>query len=185
MPRDADDNRWADDDLPDPAAQLTAAQLQRAKARVLGPAVLLIVHATLGMLGAVYGVTQLAVDPVAQVKQERAKAEVDMTAQQREQVKPLYDGLELGLGYYVKALPALIGVSFVFEMLILIGAVSLLTFSNRGLAKLGAGLACVPCFGCCLIGLGGGLWSFSAFRDPDVAASFAAGGKLPLTPDDD
>ncbi len=186
MPRDADDDRWADDDLPDPVAPLTPAQLKRAKARVFSPVALLVIHGALGLLGAVYGLTQLAVDPVAQMKQERAEAEANMTAQQRQDVAPLYDALELGVGYYVKALPVLIGFGLVFDTLVLIGAVSLLKFSSRGLAKLGAGLACLPCFGgCCLIGLGGGVWSFAAMRDPDVVAAFAAGGKLPFTTDGD
>ena len=53
--------------------------------------------------------------------------------------------------------------------------------SSRGLARLASILgilSVVGCgSGCCLIGLGGGIWSLVAMSDPDVKAAFAAGGK--------
>ena len=184
MARDRDDDRF-DDEMDDTAGPLTAARLKRAKDRVKAPAIILIVHAVLGLLGTVYGMTQLAVDPVAQVKQERAKAEANMNAQQQQQVKGFYDFLETFMEYYAKSLPGLIGMGVIGGLLTLIGAISLLKLSSSGMAKLGSALAIIPCFGgCCLLGIGGGIWSFSAMADPDVKAAFAAGGKLPVGRDD-
>ncbi len=185
--RDRDDDRF-DDEMDETAGPLTAARLKKAKDRVKAPAIILIVHAVLGLLGTVYAITQLAVDPVAQVKQERAKAEANMNAQQQQQVKGIYDGLEAFMEYYAKALPALIGMGVVVGLLTLIGAVSMLKLSGSGMAKLSAvlGILSIVCCGsgCCLVGLMGGIWSFSAMGDPDVKAAFAAGGKLPVGRDD-
>jgi hypothetical protein len=179
-----------DDDLPARGPlPLTPARLARARSRVKAPAVLLIVHAILGLLFTAYGVTQLGKDQAAEFRRERAKAEANMNAEQREQLKDFYDGMEKVMEGYGQALPVLVGLSVVVSLLTLLGAVSMLRLSSGGLSKLAALLgilSVVGCgSGCCLLGLAGGIWSFVAMADPDVKAAFAAGGQAALGRDDD
>ena len=186
MARDRDDDRF-DDEMDEPAGPLTAARLKRAKYRVKVPAIILIVHAVLGLLGTVYNVVYLAMDPVAQFKKQRDEAENNpqMPADQKKMMKEIYDMMQPGIDALPTLLPVMIGLGVIVEALTLIGAVSMLKLSSSGMAKLGSALAIVPCFGgCCLLGIGGGIWSFSAMADPDVKAAFAAGGKLPVGRDD-
>ena len=185
MARDRDDDRF-DDEFDETAGPLTAARLKRAKDRVKAPAIILIVHAVLGLLGTVYNVVYLAMDPVAQFKKQRDEAENNpqLRAEQKKMMKEIYDIMQPGIDVLPTLLPVMIGLGVIVETLTLIGAVSLLKLSSSGMAKLGSALAIIPCFGgCCLIGIGGGIWAFSAMRDPDVKAAFAAGGKLPTVTD--
>ena len=188
--RDRDDDesdRWADDELPDANSPISAARLARAKARVKAPAIVLIIHAALMFLTAGYNTFSLAVDPVAKFKADREKAENDpaLPAEQKKAMKDVYDFMQPGVELLPVILPVSIGVGVVVGALTLFGAVSLLKLSSSGMAKLAAGLAIVPCFGgCCLLGIGGGIWSFSAMKDADVKAAFAAGGKAVSARDD-
>ena len=113
-----------DDELPERGSRpLTQAGLARARSKVKGPAIILIVHAVLGLLGTGYAAVQLAVDPVAQFKQQRADAEANMNAQQKQDLKGFYDSMEKFMGGYAQALPFIVGLGVVASLLTLVGAV--------------------------------------------------------------
>ena len=192
MPRKSDDNyddyederdeEFDDeDDGREVRPPLKAGQLRRAKARVRGPAILLIVYAVLGLLVFTYNVVTGLRDPLAEFKKQRVVTENDPTLppENRRALKEVNDGIENTVKPFVPLIKLLILASGVPPLLTLAGAVSMLRFSSQGLAKAGAVAAFLPCTGCCcLIGLGGGIWSFSAMGDRDVKRAFAAGGRV-------
>ena len=179
MPRKYDDH---DDegDPPDAVTPLSAAQLARAKSRVVGPAVLLTVCGVLGL--GVFGfhvVTGLR-DPVAKFKRLRGGFENDPLLDERERqgLKAINDDLEKSKPFVTLARLAILACGAP-PLLTVAGAVSMLRFSSRGVAKTGAFAALLPCTGCCyVLGIGGGVWSLAALGDRDVKAAFAAGGRV-------
>ena len=191
MPRkydDDEDDRFEDDedyeeeeDERDEPPPLKAGQLRRAKARVQGPAILLIVYAGLGLLVFGYNVITGLRDPLAAFKKQRVQTENDpkLAPEDRRALKGINDDIENAVKPFVPLFQLAIVLSGVFPLVVIAGAVSMLRFFSKGLASAGAVAAFLPCTGCCcLLGLGGGIWSFSAMADRDVKAAFAAGGRL-------
>ena len=190
MPRDRDDDEYDDeeydrddeDDGRDRRPLLRVAQLRRARKRVQGPAILLIVNAVLGL--GVFGynvVSGLLRDPLLNVKKQRAENDRNpqLNAQQRQLMNEMNESVQQGVKPFVPLFQMTIVLGGFLPLITIAGAVSMLRFSSVGLAKAGAIAAFLPCTGCCcLLGLGGGIWSFSAMSDRDVRKAFAAGGRV-------
>lgn len=151
--------------------------LAEAKKAVSTPAILLIIHAILGLLGVVYAAVTLAMgNPADEFRKQREIEEnrPGLDANQKAVLKKTYDAMEPFMDAYGKALPAIIGVGLVVNLLTLIGAFKMKNLSSPGFAKFACILGIIPCFGgCCLIGIIGGFMGFSALGKPNVKAALA------------
>ena len=171
--RDRDDERYDDE----PGRDDPRDAIARAKKIVKTPAILLIIHAIVGLLGVAYGiVTIVSANPAEEFKKQRVIEEnrPGLDANQKAALKQTYDMMEPAMELYSKALPALIGVGALSMILVLIGGFKLMNLSSPGFAKAACVLGIIPCLGgCCLIGIIGGFMGFSAMGKPDVKAAFA------------
>jgi len=171
---DRSPNRF-EEDAGEPEGDRRATDI--AKSAVSTPAIMLIIHAILGLLGVVYGIVTISTsNPAEEFRKQRVVEEnrPGLDANQKAATKQTYDMVEPALDAYTKALPALTGLGLVVNLLMLIGAIKMKNLSSPGFAKLACVLGIIPCFGgCCIIGIVGGFMGFSALGKPEVKSAFA------------
>jgi len=184
MARDRDDDRFDDEigDAPRPVDRTAA------RRRVAVPAIFLIV---LGFLGTSLGTITLAVALVAPdwfgnayadavkpliEKQPPSQARDDQLAQ-IEQVRQLRLDTPVSL--------ASTGLGLVTAGVMLVGGLRMRGLKSYGLAVTASLAALYPCGCIACFAVPVGLWALITLLNGDVKAAFAAGGKLPLTPDGD
>ena len=161
-----------DDDPGSPAARPRVNPAQT-KSRLLPPAILLILVAIFGLGGVLFNLTQ----PPIEEQLETMKAQIDTDPNIAQDDKIKFKELVDDIGEAaVKVQPFLIIAAVIGNLFILIGAVNMLTLSNRGLATIGAVLAMLPVLsGCCCLGIPAGIWALILLGDPEVKAAYAAG----------
>ncbi|HET6575208.1 MAG TPA: hypothetical protein VFG68_16495 [Fimbriiglobus sp.] len=151
------------------------AVIRRAKGKVAGPAIGLIITGILSLLGVGIGLVQvLVVGLGAQFDAQRKKIDQDanMPAQQKAQMKDIINTYERVLKV---ALPPAYLIASVVGVLTIIGGVKMRSLRGRGLAMTGSILSMIPCTsGCCIVGLPVGIWALVALNNPDVKAAIAA-----------
>lgn len=149
--------------------------VERGRAAVRVPAVLLIVIGALCLLAAIINLISLPGLP-AQLDQMIANLDNDPNMPEADkqkwkdmigQVKDMTNGPTFWIAYVVSALVGLV---------ILIGGVKMMNLSGKGLPMLSAILAMIPCTSgcCCILGLPVGIWALVALGKPEVNAALAA-----------
>lgn len=66
----------------------------------------------------------------------------------------------------------MVGVSFLFSLLIIFGSIMMLMGKMRGLAMTACILSMINCCGCCILGIPFGIWGLVALSKSEVAAAF-------------
>ncbi len=172
------EDRWGDDLDDDRGRRGDGAPegvIRRARAKVGGPAIGLIVTGVLSLISVAIGLVQvLVVGLGAQFDEQRKKIDQDpnMPAEQKAQMKDFLNNYEKIL---TTALPAIYLVASVVGIITIVGGVKMRNLRGRGLAMTGSILSMIPCFsGCCIVGLPVGIWVLVVLSNPDVKAGFAA-----------
>jgi predicted PurR-regulated permease PerM len=172
------DDRWGDDLNDDRDRRGDGSPegvIRRARQKVGGPAIGLIITGVLSLVGVGIGLVQvLVVGLGAQFDEQRKKIDQDpnMPAQQKAQMKDFLDNYEKIL---TTVLPVAYVVASVVGIITIVGGVKMRNLRGRGLAITGSVLSMIPCFsGCCLVGLPVGIWVLVVLSNPDVKAGFAA-----------
>lgn len=145
-----------------------------ARARVLAPAICLIVVGVLNLFmaaaPALYGMGAAKVTP-EQLEQEM----------QKQNPKALQDATSQGWtiadirNMLIYGSFSVAGLDFLVSFLVILGGVRMLMLKNYILAVFAAILAAIPfvsCSGCCGFGAVAGLWALIVLINPDVKASF-------------
>ena len=126
----------------------------RAKSKVMGPAIGMIVYGCLALIGGIIGiVNQLINGPGLPAAQNQAEA----AGQQ--------------IGYVVGFFLGGICVLAIFGFIIA-GAIRMLNLKNYGLAMTACILSLLPCSLCCIIGLPFGIWGLVVLNDEHVKRAF-------------
>jgi predicted PurR-regulated permease PerM len=149
--------------------------IRRAREKVAGPAIGLIITGILSLIGVVIGLVQVFVIGMgAQFDAQRKQIDQDpnMPAAQKAQMKDFMDTYERILGV---ALPPMYLVAAAVGVITIVGGVKMRSLRGRGLAMTGSVLSMIPCFsGCCIVGLPVGIWALVVLNNPEVRAGFAA-----------
>jgi hypothetical protein len=163
--------------------------VERARARVRVPAVLLILTGAVGLLLTAVNLinypnlgAQLD-DRFGEMKEKidkDPKLTDDQKREQKDMLGKVRDGTEQA------ALPVYL-VHAVVALVVLLGGVKMLSLSGRGLAITGSVLAMIPCVNslCCIVGLPVGIWALVVLSDPGVKAAFGATARDPYAPPTD
>jgi hypothetical protein len=134
-----------------------------AREAVSGPAILLLVTAGLGIVGALLGLVVALVGSAA------------ITAQQIDQLN------QMGLGGLVPLLENSSSGGTVFRQVLvlalsgvtLFGALKMKDLRNFGLSTAAAIIAIIPCIGpCCCMGIPAGIWALVVINKPEVKSAF-------------
>lgn len=167
-------DRWDDepgrrgDDSPE-------AVIRRAREKVAGPAIGLIITGILSLLGVVVGLVQVLVLGLGsqfEAQHKQIDQDPNMPAPQKAQMHDFLNTYERVLKV---ALPPMYLVASVVGIVTIAGGVKMRKLRGRGLAMTGSVLSMIPCFsGCCIVGLPVGIWALVALNNPDVRAGFAA-----------
>jgi hypothetical protein len=163
--------------------------VERARARVRVPAVLLILTGAVGLLLTAVNLINypnLGAQLDAQFGEMKDKIDKDpkLTDDQKQEQKDFLgkfrDGTEQA------ALPVYL-VHAVVALVVLLGGVKMLSLSGRGLAITGSVLAMIPCVNslCCILGLPVGIWALVVLSNPEVKAAFGAAARDPYAPPTD
>lgn len=173
-----------DDEYDDAPRRPRRGDPDRAKGKVLGPAIGLIVTAVLALGLTVVGFLTQPPGGVAAQFAEQRKAQLEQLdkqqvpaaqkQQQAEMINKIYDFLDK----IAPAFPVLNGLLVVGSLLILFGGVQMARLKSRGLGLTASVLAMIPFFSscCCVLGLPVGIWAIVTLNQQDVKAAFAAGG---------
>lgn len=154
--------------------QPLSTQTSEARAKVLAPAVFLIVVGVLNLFMAAgpafYGVGVSSISP-EQLEQEMEKSNPKALADAKSQGWTMA-GIRNMLLYGSFAWAA---VDFLASFLVIIGGIRMLALKNYGLALFSSILAAIPivsCGGCCGLGEIAGIWALVVLVNADVRAAF-------------
>jgi predicted PurR-regulated permease PerM len=168
-------DRWDDDPGRRGGDGSADSVIRRAKEKVNGPAIGLIITGILSLVSVVIGLIQvLVVGMGAQFDAQRKQIEQDpnMPAAQKAQMQDFLNTYERIL---TVALPPVYILASVVGIITIIGGIKMRNLRGRGLAMTGSVLSMIPCFsGCCIVGLPVGIWALVTLNNPDVRAGFAA-----------
>ncbi len=173
-----------DDELDDRGGERPrrrAAGAAAGKAKLLNPAIGLIVIGALLLLGA--GVNILSglsgnFEPELEKQKQKQFEQIDanpqMNADQKKQQKEILTTFLDALPKYWIPGNALLALA---NLVVLAGGIQMLRAKSRGLAMLSSVLAMIPCVTsvCCLLGVPIGIWALVVLGKPEVKAAFAGG----------
>lgn len=153
------------------------------KAKLLGPAIGLIVIA--GLMLAAAGINVISglspnfgaeLDKQKQKQFEQIDANPQVPADQKQQQKDVMSGVFDALGKYWIPGNALLGLA---NLVVLAGGVQMIRAKSRGLAMFSSVLVMIPCVTsvCCLLGVPIGIWALVTLGKPEVKAAFAGGAE--------
>lgn len=186
MASDRFDDEYADDDRP----RRRGGRAADGKAKLLGPAIGLLVTGVLSALvGGVYLAQGLspAVGAKIDEEMERRKQEVDAGNLPADQKQAQKDGLDVGAKLVKTVWVPGSAVVTLGGLVITLGGVQGLRARGRGLVMTSSILAMIPCFSglCCPLGLPIGIWALVTLGKPEVKAAFAAADARPRDDYDD
>jgi hypothetical protein len=179
---------FADEPLEQESAEAFDGERSRIAEKVKLPAIFLIIVGVLNVLGALYateeGVRALLMKEKIEKEMDKAFEDqklksTQLSKQQQQQQEELLNTFQGWFGKSVVGLAVtqlISGLLGLFAAAITIfGGVRMLSLRSRGLAILGAIVACIPCLsatGCCGLGEGIGIWSLIVLMSADVKAAF-------------
>jgi hypothetical protein len=137
---------------------------EAALAKVKGPAIALIITASLGI--AYYFINGI-ITLFASGGGGGAMFQRQMPADMPPQLKAFVEGMRGPLAGTINLVIALL------NGLILFGAINLLRLRNRAFAMTAAIIAMLPCQCCCLLGLPFGIWALTVLNKPEVKSQFS------------
>ncbi len=190
MSRDPRDDYYDNDpdraererDFDDDQSERDESVIQRAKGKVMAPAVGLIVVAAFGLISLALALIQYPTldaqfdENIKQIEDNpgipnnQKKDQIQMMNQIRDGMKTVW------FPYY--------GLVTVLSVVIFVGAIKLMNLSGSGWPMTAAILSFIPCTsGCCFLGLVFGIWALVVLGQPDVKAGFAARRRAAYSPD--
>jgi hypothetical protein len=172
----ATDDRWDDED--DRRPQRRPLTREEAREKVRPPAIALIVVGVISLLMLPLSIVQYATLPAQFEEQSKQfDANPNMPPEQKQQAK---DILQTYQQIVTTALPVSWGLVAISSLLIIVGAVKMMSLSSRGWGMTASILAMLPCVsGCCLLGVPFGIWAIVVLNNKEVAAAFAANRNRP------
>jgi hypothetical protein len=152
-----------------------------ARAKVSIPSIGLIVVGALALLGTMSGfLFLLVVDKQVDQAIQQIENNPNIPAQQKkDQVDFLNTYRDLVKAYG----PAYYAMGGVVGVIVLVGGLRMRVLGSPGLVYISALLAMLPFGGCCILGLGFGIWAFVAMMSPEVKAGYAARRRASYSPD--
>ena len=160
------------------------------KAKLLGPAIGLIVLAGLMLAAAginvISGLSPNFAQQVEQAKKQQfdqLDANKQMSDDQKKQQKEMLTGVFDALVKFWIPGNAALGL---VNVVVLFGGIQMLRAKSRGLAMFSSVLVMIPCASvCCVIGIPVGIWALVTLGKPEVKAAFAGGDARPRDDYDD
>lgn len=164
---DEADDRYRDEPRQDP--------IKLAKSKVLIPAIGLIVAGVLGIGVTAWGFIQIQNMPAAMADANKQFAsDPKLNAQQKQEAANMMN--QIG-GAVQKGGIVIYGVNLIVALLIIFGAVQMMTLSSRGFGMAVAIMALIPCLNGCyqwLLATPFAIWAIVVLVNPVVKAGFAA-----------
>ena len=178
-----DDRDGRHDDRRDEREDRDADIIDRAKARIKTPAIILLV---VGAISLVF--TLISVVNVFTMDEQFAKVEdqwdndPNLTPQQRKDMKQILADLKEPIKIGV---PISIVCSLFTSAITILGSIKIMNLKSRGLGTAGSVLSMIPIIsGCCCLGVPVGIWVLIALAKPEVKAGFAAVARAARNPHD-
>jgi hypothetical protein len=175
-------DRWDDADPRDDGYGRPGGDvIERAKAKVKGPAIGLIVVGVFLLIAAIMNSVQVATGGLdTQFEELRTKMRSDASKTQEQKDKAV-EIVDLYEKITIPALPVYVGIFVIVGLLLIFGGIKMMNLKSRGLVMTSSILAMIPCFSsvCCLIGLPIGIWAIVVLSNPDVKAGYAAMSRSP------
>ncbi len=157
--------------------------IERAKAKIKTPAIVLLVVGVLSLLMGLYFVLSfLTIEQQFATAEETWDNDPNLTPQQRKDLKQkLADSKDS-----IKAIsPLVIGMMLLTAVITILSSVRIMNLKSKGLGAVGSVLSMIPVVNgcCCVFGLPVGIWVLIALGKPEVKAGFAAVAKARQSPD--